>query len=353
MFYSLRVRHDELAFKYDEYKSSLMKTISIGIVGAGSIATNMHIPVLKAMKSGRIAWITDIDAVNSRRVALSYGLKAVSLENGVGDLPGCDLVLLALPVPPREQYYNFYAETDTAIFAEKPLAVDSAEHLRLMTAFQPWQVSVGYQRRTYATSRLLKSFVESGVFGPLKAISIAEGGRTTRTQGWGGYQDQSVVAGGGIIKNLGCHSLDLAFWISGANGYSIVNRHVEWDGDTDRAGSAKLRLHGMSHTAGSECDFKWGVSWLSEQPNTVELHFERVTIRSMSAPDTKVEIIDAHGKKLAEIDARATGGAITSIQAFYQQWSDVIDGVLEHRESVVSARSCFTHTKLMDELLEY
>src|SRR5207244_594476 len=103
------------------------------------------------------------------------------------------------------------------------------EHRRLMTSFDTWQLAVGYQRRFYATSCLMRKIVQSGALGTLRQVCIAEGGRATRTGSGGAYQDEPVARGGGIVKNLGCHSLDLAFWLTGAEGFLLTDRHVEWD----------------------------------------------------------------------------------------------------------------------------
>jgi predicted dehydrogenase len=329
-----------------------MSPASIGIIGTGGIATRVHIPVLRAMTSARIVWVTDANEDRGREVGRVNRLPYVPVVSDPNRLPPCDVVLLSIPLSARQVFFDHYADTQTAVLSEKPLALDATEHRRLMTTFQNWQLAVGYQRRCHATSQLLRQLIHSGAFGALLKVCIAEGGRVTRTGAGGQYQDESVARGGGIIKNLGCHSLDLALWLTGAISFQIEDRRVEWDGDTDRSGSAAIRLFGIEGAPGHNCELDWTVSWLEAQPNTIELQFERAFVRAPIAPSANAELLGLDGQLLAQLDATASGGAATSVQAFYLEWDDVIEAVRQRREPMLSARSCCLAAELMDELLD-
>ena len=197
----------------------------------------------------------------------------------------------------------------------------------------------------------LRDMVAAKPFGDLLEIRIFEGGRTTRQGDYGRYQDESVAAGGGIIKDLGCHSLDLAFWTTGALGFQVLSRRVEWDGDTDRRASARVRLQGLNGISGADCDLVWTLSWLDHQPNTMEFQFEHATLRSPVSPADRLDLISREGKQLAMIDARASGGARTFAQAFYLEWDTVLKGVKARSETAMSAATSTQAAELMDELL--
>ena len=211
--------------------------ISVGVIGAGSIASGMHLPTLLAMEECSIAWIMDSAPERARALAKAFGLEHLKTPTSLADAPPCDAVLLAIPLPPRMALFDALLPGEAAIMAEKPLMTTGAEHRSLVEQFAPWRISVGYQRRQYATNRLLKKIVSSRVFGDLLGVSMAEGGRTTRSGGAGGYQDLSIEEGGGITRNLGCHSLDSTLWITQAKGATIIDRQIEWDGRTDRKAS--------------------------------------------------------------------------------------------------------------------
>jgi predicted dehydrogenase len=338
----------------------------IGIVGAGKIATDVHIPVLRTMSSVRIAWIADRNAERARAVAAANRLRSADLTGGPTALPRTDIVLLAIPLPPRRDYFDVFAQSDTAVLAEKPLALSAREHKDLADRFEPWRLAVGYQRRTYATSRFLQRAVDESWFGTPRQIRIREGARTTRAGDYGAFQDESVAAGGGITLNLGCHSLDLALWMTGANAYSIVDRKVTWDGETDRRATANIRLFRREADRQFECPLLWTVSWIDQQPNTVEVDFDGCTLSAPIASSKTLTLARKSSRthcamssgsfgdkeRIGLIDVCTETGAASSDQAFYLEWQEVIESASEKRLSKFAASTSFLTAQLMDELLE-
>jgi len=324
---------------------------SIGIIGAGNIAVNAHIPVLRAMADVHIAWLSDTDTARLRAVGRANNLPTRPVEDIARSPMACDAVLLAIPLLPRQYYFELLTDGAAGIFTEKPFALDADGHKRLLARFESWRLGCGYQRRHYATSRMLRRLRQSQAFGLLREVHIHEGGRTTRA-GESGYVDDSAARGGGVVKNLGCHSLDLALWITGAKGHELVERRVEWDdGETDRHAAARLRLTRLDGEPGASCTLDWTVSWLEPQANLVELRFETAQLRCPITPADAIEILDKHGRRIGEIPAAEAGGAVTVAQAFYLEWEDFLQGVRNKRESSVSAASCLAVAEIMDELL--
>jgi predicted dehydrogenase len=328
-----------------------VKALSVGLIGAGKIAQDFHIPVLRSIDEARIAWIADVDGPRAAALGKANRLRSLTIERGKVDLPPCDVVLLAIPLPAREGYFRFFAATPTAVFAEKPLANDAAHHRALVNEFQGWRLSVGYQRRQYATSRYLKRLIAEEPFGSLTGIRISEGGRTTRSYEGGPYQDVAVAQGGGIAKNIGCHSLDLAFWLTGATGFDIIDRSIEWDGQTDRRCAADMWLRDVGGVAGADCRMEWAVSWLDHQDNTVELQFEHARFRCPIGPSCYVEVASSRGDWKAPIEIAAGHGATTFSQAFYLEWLEVLRGVSSQTENAMSGRSAILTAELIDALL--
>ncbi|MCI0467150.1 MAG: Gfo/Idh/MocA family oxidoreductase [Beijerinckiaceae bacterium] len=325
--------------------------LSVGIIGVGEAGRNVHIPVLRAMPEARIAWIGDINAARLNAAATANGLRAVHLNGQRSELLPCDAVLLAVPIPPRAHYFDLLERAGMAVFAEKPLANTAQEHRRLLSKFDPWRLSVGYQRRQYATTRLLRRLIAERPFGVLTSMCITEGGRATRTGEGGPYQDQSVAEGGGITKNLGCHSLDLAFWITGARRFTMLDRHIDWDGETDRRASAQIVLLEINGNASHDCKLDWTVSSLDRQPNMIELQFEHARLHCPVQPGGSIDVLSRCGNRLYCIDAQDTGGATTINQACYLEWRAVLNGVASRSENEMSASSSMLVAELMDELL--
>lgn len=322
--------------------------VTVGIVGAGGISAGMHLPALLAMPDCRVVWILDSAPGRAAALAKLYGLSDAAAPAGIGAAPSCDAVLLAVPLPPRDSYFKALLPCESVILAEKPLMTTAPEHRALAEAFAPWRICVGYQRRHYASSRMLKRIIDSGALGALLSMRIAEGARGSRTGGAGGYIDVSAAQGGGMVRNLGCHSLDLAVALTGANAFTLLDRRIEWDGDTDRKGAARIRLDRQ----GGAVDLDWTVSALDAQSNEMELRFENAQVKCPLTPAGSLALFDRAGRPLGALETASSGGALSVGQACYLEWRDVFAAVREKTEPPSSARSTLLAAEIMDAILE-
>lgn len=329
-----------------------MKQFSIGIVGAGLITQNTHLPVLVNMTNARIDWVTDADNERARQLATAYSVPFIPLPNSPTELPACDVVLLAIPLIPRRPYYEQLAERGIAVLAEKPFAINSRDHSRFQGLYAAHKIGCGYMRRTYSTIQMFRKIVDESWFGPLCSIHIREGARITRTGVDSSYQDLDIREGGGILVNLGCHSLDTALFVTGAKDFVVNGKEIVFDGNTDRKASGSISLKNLGGHANSTCQFDFCLSWLDSQPNTVELGFETLILRSPIAPSGIIDIVDrGSGTVKARLDATVNRGATTFNQAFYLEWKMFLQGLEDGHPSMISAASAGSTAQLIDELL--
>jgi len=134
---------------------SIMKSFSVGIVGAGAITRNIHLPVLLAMPNVRVAWLADASANRADALGKVHGVKSLAATSPEG-LPDCDVVLLAIPVGVRAAYFNALAARGAAVFTEKPFASNLAEHRRILDLFEPHRIGCGFMRRFYRGTRTVR-----------------------------------------------------------------------------------------------------------------------------------------------------------------------------------------------------
>ena len=123
-----------------------MKTLHIGIVGAGAIVQQMHIPVLRCLDSATISWILDADESRASKAARANGIPhAGSATDDLTSLPTADVILLAVPWGARQSYYEQirHLPTRPAVYVEKPFARSSAQHREIVSGFADWQVAIG------------------------------------------------------------------------------------------------------------------------------------------------------------------------------------------------------------------
>lgn len=322
---------------------------SVGIVGAGAITRSVHLPVLKNTPAARIAWVADLNADAARDVASMFGVPHANIADPLA-LPACDIALLAVPIHARERYLHYFAGARTAVLAEKPFAISTAEHEAHADLFRGIPIACGYMRRSYAVVRALRRMVRSRWFGELRSIRYREGARTTRTEAGSSTLDLGHRLGGGALRDVGCHGIDVVGFISGARDFSVHECRIEWDGATDRHVEAAFSLLATENEVACGCTVDYTISWLLEQPNTIELHFDRASVRAGTRPDGRIHIASRFDFSDAIAMDLAEPGARTAYQAFFLQWQAVLDALRDGTESEYSARNSLWSTRLIEAL---
>ncbi len=299
------------------------------------------------MDEASVAWLTDADRARGEAVARAYGIPFVPLPQNVDDLPSCDAALLAIPVGTRWPYHESFSRRGIAVLTEKPFARDAEEHRKIAGLFDPYRIGCGYQRRAYASMRLLRSAFDGAWFGVPERLRVTEGARNTKTGVARSFLDDVTGAGGGALIDLGSHTLDLALAITRSRGAEVLSVDIVWDEGIDRKVAARIRLE----TPRGPLDLEYCVSWLDLQPNAVEIEFPSVTVRAAVFPGAPVEVVPKGGNGVSgRLEPPRGLGASTFAQAFYLEWVSFLDGVRRREPSDFSAESCLGTTSLVAEL---
>ncbi len=309
--------------------------LSVGIVGAGEIVSRIHLPVLCACEGVRVAYVADKSTEAARSVGANYNISAITVADQLEDLPQTDVVLLAVPVNARLPYYELFARRGTCVLAEKPMAADSSDAVRICDLFPAHALACGFQRRSYASVALAKLIVAEKWFGRLRSISVSEGALTTKTGADSRFYDHSGSAGG-VLMDLGCHSLDTAIYISNATAAVSSRQSFIFDGEVDREIDAQLTLH----TADGPCALEYFVTWLRPARNTIQFHFDNCTAELSCRPSSELTIRGIHNGGDAASLGMKHAGAATVYQAFYTEWMAFLAGVRTRQPSMFNARSC-------------
>jgi predicted dehydrogenase len=325
-------------------------TVSVGIVGAGAIARKMHLPVLLSMSDVRVDWLYDRDPDRARDLGKAYGVPVVQAASPA-ELPQADVVLLAIPVEARNEYFETVARRGRALFCETPFALSAAEHRRVAALYADSRVACGYMRRFYDSVLTLRQVLAEGWFGPLKRLRIAEGNRSRASGADTSFLDGSGSGSGaacGVLTDLGSHSIDLALHLTRARSFRIRECEMVFDGYIDRRVEARVDLIGAS--AEDSVEFEYRVSWLDVQPNRMELQFERATVFCGLGWNAEVFVGQPHKPAQALRLLAPVQGARTPNQAFYLEWRAFLDGLAGGRESSISANSAYLTTALVESL---
>jgi predicted dehydrogenase len=182
-------------------------------------------------------------------------------------------------------------------------------------------------------------------------MRISEGGRTAASGVDHSYLDDPRQAtSGGILAELGCHTLDIALYVTGAKGYRVESCECAFDGQTDRRVSANVTLVDSPHLPAGGTQLEYAVSWLERKENLIVLEFSGTTIWAETSPGGGVHMGSLARPSSSTLLRSSDRAATTANQAFYLQWRSFLDGARSKVECEVSARSALLTTQLVDDM---
>lgn len=319
-----------------------VRRLKIGVVGAGSIARGVHLPVLLASDGFEVAWIADRAEPAARRAADAFGVARVAPADPES-FPSCDALLLAIPLPFRGSWIEAARRRGVAVYCEKPFARDLAEHDALASGFPPGRIGCGFQRRFHASTRAVADAVAYAPFGRLLGVRHVEGGRVTRSGG-ATFLAGGRRAGAGVLLDLGCHAADLLLHASGAREFEVRRCAVVQDQGVDLDVDAEFACR----TADGTVDASLRVSWIEDLDSSTEWRFERAILRTRPSPEAPVRV-ESGGRRIGTFDTDAAR-ARTVAQAFHLAWRAFGDGLAAGTESEVAASAARPTTALVAAL---
>jgi predicted dehydrogenase len=289
------------------WPGKLARRQTVGIIGAGAMALDVHIPVLLARRDAHIAWVADVSPDALRRARHRYGLRGCLLAGNPNDLPPSDIVLLALPVAVRGPYHEVLARRGYRVYVEKPFARTMEEALTILEAYTAGRLTCGYQRRLYPTTDRLRKLVAESHFGRVQRIRVSEGALTMATGMSSNFRDDPELSGGGVLIDLGSHGIDLAFQITGASSATILSHCLVFDGGVDRDATLQAVLTG----AHEPVELLVELSWIRDRGREFVVEFERATARvGIGAGDLFEISVHGSGARQASADETSTASSV-------------------------------------------
>lgn len=195
------------------------KRFGIGVIGCGGIA-GAHIQAFLELKDQcEILALSDLDRTKAEGLASEFGLSAAGYENYHDMLAREDIDIVAICTPPfvREVPIVDALAAGKHVLSEKPFAASLEECDRMLEAARRHDRKLGVmlQTRFDLSVRKIRHIVESGALGPILFASAANHhwrGDTYYDVHWRGNWEKER---GGVLMNLGIHTLDVFLWIMG------------------------------------------------------------------------------------------------------------------------------------------
>jgi predicted dehydrogenase len=326
--------------------ASHLTDLSIGIVGAGQIAADSHIPAILLVPGAKITWIVDRDDQRARRVAKSFGISAVSMPRDLGQLPAADVVLLTVPYGVRAPYYEALSQAGAAVYVEKPFARTLEQHDRQCALFAPERLGLGLQRRCSGATWTLEDLVATETFGPLRRVDIELGKPGVSTAGR--YSSDLSLAGGGFLFEVGVHLVDFVLFATRATEAKVTGGSMILERRFDVHTEAQIQLQ----TPLGNVDCGMLVTNLRHTSMEVAFHFETALARVNLFGDSRIRIKPKRGASEYMLSGEPTEYPLSSPQIFFEHWSLFLDGVRNHEANLTSARSSRLTSSVVEQLYQ-
>ena len=245
--------------------------VRVGVIGAGAICRDHHIPSLARMPGAVLVAVADPDPGARERVRAGAGA-AVHEDPGEliarGDL---DAVVIGAPSHLHADLAVAAAQAGLHAYVEKPVAVDAAgaDRVRRAVGDAGTIAAVGFNRRMHPLYRHARRLVERGRIGPLVAAQtiFSEPVVPARMPAW----KKDRATGGGVLLDLASHHLDQLRWLTGEEVASVSATCASDVSEQDGAW-LELRLGGGAIV---QCAFSFRGGFADH----IELVGERGTLR--------------------------------------------------------------------------
>jgi predicted dehydrogenase len=199
--------------------------VRVAVLGAGSIAQIVHLPILSRMRGVQVAAIADRDAHTARTIAKRFEVPAVTtnFEDVLTD--DVDAVVVCTPSNRHEDQVRAALRAGKYVLCEKPLALTAkgvASILEEPGADERLVVAMNQRYRPDAVA--LRQFVAGGELGDIYYLRTGWLNRyRPRGRTW---RERKSTAGGGAFMDLGLQMLDLALWTLGYPTPERVSSHM-------------------------------------------------------------------------------------------------------------------------------
>lgn len=211
--------------------------VKIGIIGAGNIGQNAHIPAYLNQEDVELTGVCDIKKDRAQEVADKYDMKYVTddIEELVQEKE-IDAVSVCTWNNAHAEAVIAAAKAGKDILCEKPMAMNTEEAESMLQAVEDNRVifMMGFVNRFRNSAKYIKRLARSGEFGDIYYGKSELRRRRGTPLGW--FTDSSK-SGGGPVIDIGVHIIDLTWYLMGRpRPVSVSANTYEKIGDYDTEG---------------------------------------------------------------------------------------------------------------------
>jgi predicted dehydrogenase len=317
--------------------------LTLGILGAGQIVSNVHLPVTLALREFRVSWIADINVEKAEAVANAFGIKRVPVPSDLADIPPCDVLLLAIPFGERDPYYQALSQHSCALYVEKPFSRSVHHHQTICSWFPANLLGCGLQRRSWGPTLLIKELIAGRMFGSLREIQFGFGSLGGIVTG-GRYSSNAKLAGGGLLMEMGVHGLDTVLFVTEATAIEVRDKIMIMDHGIDVHTVAELVVTMPEY---GRVDCRIVVSCLEDTIDSIRFVFEHC-VAVLGSTGLTIESLRSRRPYL--ITAQPRVYPLTPFETFGEHWSRFIFGIRSGVPNRTSASTALLTTEAIEQL---
>jgi 1,5-anhydro-D-fructose reductase (1,5-anhydro-D-mannitol-forming) len=196
-----------------------MKTIRWGIIGCGDVCEVKSGPGFYKADNSSLVAVMRRNGALAQDFARRHGVsRAHDDAEAIIQAADIDAVYVATPPATHKDYAVRCARAGKPVYVEKPMALNAHECAEMLAAAHAHQVPlwVGYYRRALPRILKVKSLIDDGAIGTVRAVTVTH--RLPLLDPKGGslpWRIDPAVSGGGLFFDLGCHTLDILDFLLG------------------------------------------------------------------------------------------------------------------------------------------
>lgn len=186
-----------------------MSELAVGVVGAGWMATDYHIPAFTSHPDTRVVAFAERDEERRRTVESEQSLPGYSDVTAMLSATDLDVVSICTPPSTHEDIFLAAVEADCHVLCEKPLAltVESARRMAHAAEAAGVVTQVGYLHRYYRNYERAVKLLSNDLLGDVVEVTVAHHSAPPSV----GWYYNPALSGGGVARDLFPHTLDVLF----------------------------------------------------------------------------------------------------------------------------------------------
>jgi len=192
-----------------------MEKLKVGVIGAGSIAQIVHLPILEKMEDVELAAICDIDDKKIKVLSEKFHIpRWYYLIDNMIKYEKLDAIHICTPSLYHYPMSFLAMKNGVNVFVEKPISLNyqDAQKLHELAESKNLTVMVGMQNRFRDDVSILKDFIDNDELGDIYYIKAGWLKKWSKTSVQGWYEKKD--SGGGVMIDMGIQLIDLGLYLT-------------------------------------------------------------------------------------------------------------------------------------------